>query len=114
MRDVETCCGFGGSFTVKFGISISMADQNQSRQRSGSRLSYFHRPFLPHAFGRICKEQRHRIKTMHIADAGFWLVRMYPKYLHFLIFVYPAFYLQIFSMAYWLVKSEPSVYSYDH
>jgi L-lactate dehydrogenase complex protein LldE len=28
MNDVETCCGFGGSFAVKFeGISIGMADQ---------------------------------------------------------------------------------------
>ena len=28
MKDVETCCGFGGSFAVKFeSISIAMADQ---------------------------------------------------------------------------------------
>jgi len=28
MNDVETCCGFGGSFAVKFeSISIAMADQ---------------------------------------------------------------------------------------
>ena len=36
MNDVETCCGFGGTFAVKFeGISIGMADQKVTNAQIG-------------------------------------------------------------------------------
>ncbi len=70
MKDVETCCGFGGTFAVKFEpISIGMADQKISNAReSGAQciISTDH-SCLMHLDGYI----RHKglpMKTMHIAD----------------------------------------------
>jgi L-lactate dehydrogenase complex protein LldE len=70
MNDVETCCGFGGSFAVKFeSISIGMADQKViNAQATGSKyiISTDH-SCLMHLDGYI----RHKgidMKTMHIAD----------------------------------------------
>ena len=70
MKDVETCCGFGGTFAVKFEpISIGMADQKVSNAReSGAQciISTDH-SCLMHLDGYI----RHKglpMKTMHIAD----------------------------------------------
>lgn len=70
MKDVETCCGFGGTFAVKFEpISIGMADQKVSNAReSGAQciISTDH-SCLMHLDGYI----RHKglpMQTMHIAD----------------------------------------------
>lgn len=70
MKDVETCCGFGGTFAVKFEpISIGMADQKVSNAReTGAQciISTDH-SCLMHLDGYI----RHKglpMKTMHIAD----------------------------------------------
>ncbi|MEP7259002.1 MAG: (Fe-S)-binding protein [Flavitalea sp.] len=70
MNDVETCCGFGGSFAVKFeSISIGMADQKvKNAEATGARyiISTDH-SCLMHLDGYI----RHKgiaLETMHIAD----------------------------------------------
>jgi L-lactate dehydrogenase complex protein LldE len=70
MNDVETCCGFGGTFAVKFeSISIGMADQKVSNAiATGAKyiISTDH-SCLMHIDGYI----RHKgldMKTMHIAD----------------------------------------------
>ena len=70
MNDVETCCGFGGTFAVKFEpISIAMADQKAlNAVATGSKyiVSSDH-SCLMHLDGFI----RHKgldIKTVHIAD----------------------------------------------
>ncbi|MEO5892788.1 MAG: (Fe-S)-binding protein [Ferruginibacter sp.] len=76
MNDVETCCGFGGTFAVKFdGISIGMADQKvtnalatQAEYIISTDLSC-----LMHIDGYI-KGKNLSLKTMHLADvlAGGW------------------------------------------
>jgi L-lactate dehydrogenase complex protein LldE len=70
MNDVETCCGFGGSFAVKFeSISIAMADQkvNHALQTGAEYLISTDLSCLMHLDGYI----RHKnlpLKTLHIAD----------------------------------------------
>jgi L-lactate dehydrogenase complex protein LldE len=70
MEDVETCCGFGGSFAIKFEpISIAMADQkvNHAIKTGAEYLISTDLSCLMHLEGYI----RHRklpLKTMHIAD----------------------------------------------
>jgi L-lactate dehydrogenase complex protein LldE len=70
MNDVETCCGFGGSFAVKFeSISIGMADQKAvNAAATGSQyIISTDISCLMHLDGYI----RHKglnIRTMHIAD----------------------------------------------
>jgi L-lactate dehydrogenase complex protein LldE len=70
MEDVETCCGFGGSFAVKFeSISIAMADQkvNHALKTGAEYLISTDISCLMHLDGYI----RHKnlpLKTMHIAD----------------------------------------------
>jgi L-lactate dehydrogenase complex protein LldE len=70
MEDVETCCGFGGSFAVKFeAISIAMADQkvNHALNTGAEYLISTDISCLMHLDGYI----RHKglsLKTMHIAD----------------------------------------------
>ena len=70
MNDVETCCGFGGSFAVKFeAISIAMADQKVTNAlATGAEyiISTDH-SCLMHLDGYIRKKEL-PIKTMHIAD----------------------------------------------
>jgi len=70
MNDVETCCGFGGSFAVKFNaISIAMADQkvtNALATKADYIISTDH-SCLMHLDGYI-KAKSLPIKTMHIAD----------------------------------------------
>jgi L-lactate dehydrogenase complex protein LldE len=70
MNDVETCCGFGGTFAVKFGaISISMADQKAGHAKStGSEyiISTDH-SCLMHLDGYM-RNKGVAMKTMHIAD----------------------------------------------
>lgn len=70
MNDVETCCGFGGTFAVKFeAISIGMADQKAvNAVATGSQyIVSTDISCLMHLDGYI----RHKglnIRTMHIAD----------------------------------------------
>lgn len=70
MEDVETCCGFGGSFAVKFeSISIAMADQkvNHALATGAEYMISTDISCLMHLDGYI----RHRglpLKTLHIAD----------------------------------------------
>lgn len=70
MADVETCCGFGGSFAVKFEpISVAMADQkvNNALQTGADYIISTDLSCLMHLDGYI----RHKglpIRTMHIAD----------------------------------------------
>ena len=70
MNDVETCCGFGGTFAVKFEpISISMADQKVTNALATGAEYIISTDIscLMHIDGYI----RHKgiaLKTMHIAD----------------------------------------------
>jgi L-lactate dehydrogenase complex protein LldE len=70
MNDVETCCGFGGTFAVKFdAISIGMADQKTTNAlATGAELIIStDLSCLMHLDGYI-KGQNLPLKTMHIAD----------------------------------------------
>lgn len=70
MNDVETCCGFGGSFAVKFeSISIAMADQkvNNALQTGADYIISTDLSCLMHLDGYI-RHKGYSIKTMHIAD----------------------------------------------
>jgi len=70
MKDVETCCGFGGSFAVKFeGISISMADQkiNHAKETGADYIISTDLSCLMHLDG-YAKNKGVPIKAMHIAD----------------------------------------------
>lgn len=76
MNDVETCCGFGGSFAVKFdAISVAMADQkvNNAMATGADYIISTDLSCLMHLDGFI-KGKNLSIKTMHIADvlAGGW------------------------------------------
>jgi L-lactate dehydrogenase complex protein LldE len=70
MEDVETCCGFGGTFAVKFEpISIGMADQ-KLRNALATGAQYIistDLSCLMHLQGYI-NNQGQNIKTLHIAD----------------------------------------------
>lgn len=70
MNDVETCCGFGGSFAVKFeSISIAMADQkvNNALQTGADYIISTDLSCLMHLDGYI-RHKGYSIKAMHIAD----------------------------------------------
>jgi L-lactate dehydrogenase complex protein LldE len=70
MKDNETCCGFGGTFSVKFEpISIAMADQKiQNALDTGAEyIISTDLSCLMQIDGRI-KKQQLPLKTMHIAD----------------------------------------------
>ena len=70
MDDVETCCGFGGTFAVKFEpISIAMADQKITHAlATGAKyLISTDISCLMHLDGYI-KNKGYNIKTLHIAD----------------------------------------------
>jgi L-lactate dehydrogenase complex protein LldE len=70
MNDVETCCGFGGSFAVKFeSISIAMADQkvNNALATGADYIISTDLSCLMHLDGYI-RHKGYAIKTMHIAD----------------------------------------------
>lgn len=70
MQDVETCCGFGGSFAVKFdAISVAMADQklNNAIAAKADYIISTDLSCLMHLDGCI-NEKGLNIKTMHIAD----------------------------------------------
>jgi L-lactate dehydrogenase complex protein LldE len=70
MDETETCCGFGGSFAVKFdAISIAMADQkvNHALATGAEYIISTDLSCLMHLDGYITKKNL-PIKTMHIAD----------------------------------------------
>jgi L-lactate dehydrogenase complex protein LldE len=70
MDDVETCCGFGGSFAVKFEtISIAMADQkvNNALRTGADYIISTDLSCLMHLDGYI-RHKGQPIRTMHIAD----------------------------------------------
>jgi L-lactate dehydrogenase complex protein LldE len=70
MEDNETCCGFGGTFAVKFdAISIAMADQkvNHALATGAEYIISTDLSCLLHIDGYI-KGKQLPIKTMHLAD----------------------------------------------
>jgi L-lactate dehydrogenase complex protein LldE len=70
MEDTETCCGFGGTFAVKFdAISLAMADQkiNHALDTGASHIISTDSSCLMHLQGIIDKKNL-PLKTMHIAD----------------------------------------------
>lgn len=70
LNDVETCCGFGGTFAVKFEpISIAMAEQKvENALATGAEyLISTDLSCLMHLQGYI-KNKNYHLKTMHIAD----------------------------------------------
>jgi L-lactate dehydrogenase complex protein LldE len=70
MNDVETCCGFGGTFAVKFEpISIGMGEQKveNALATGADYLISTDLSCLMHLDGYI-KNKGLRLKTMHIAD----------------------------------------------
>jgi len=70
MEDNETCCGFGGSFAVKFeAISTAMADQkvHHALDTGAEYIISTDMSCLMHLDGYIRKKEL-PIKTMHIAD----------------------------------------------
>jgi len=70
MQDVETCCGFGGTFSVKFeSISVAMADQkvNNALSTGADYLISTDLSCLMHMEGYV-KKKGHQLKVMHLAD----------------------------------------------
>ncbi|HNN30547.1 MAG TPA: (Fe-S)-binding protein [Chitinophagaceae bacterium] len=70
MNDVETCCGFGGTFAVKFeAISIAMADQKITNAEA-TKADYIvstDMSCLMHIDG--CIQHKHKnLKVIHLAD----------------------------------------------
>ena len=70
LNDVETCCGFGGTFAVKFeAISIGMGEQKvENAMATGAEylISTDH-SCLMHLAGYI-KHKGYNLKTLHLAD----------------------------------------------
>lgn len=70
MSETETCCGFGGTFSVKFDtISSAMAEQklNHALQTGASHIISTDLSCLMHLQGVITKKAL-PLTTMHIAD----------------------------------------------
>lgn len=70
MKDVETCCGFGGTFAVKFdAISASMADQkvNNATETGAEYIISTDLSCLMH-IGGYSEKKSLGIKTLHLAD----------------------------------------------
>ena len=70
MNDVETCCGFGGTFSVKFeGISVAMAEQKITNIIATGATSVVSTDCscIMQLSG-IIKEKNLNIKTCHLAD----------------------------------------------
>lgn len=70
MKETETCCGFGGTFAVKFdAISVAMADQkvNNAKETNAQYIISTDMSCLMHLDGYI-KNKGLPIKTVHIAD----------------------------------------------
>lgn len=70
LKDVETCCGFGGTFAVKFeAISVAMGEQkveNALATGADYLISTDH-SCLMHLQGYI-KQKGYTLQTMHLAD----------------------------------------------
>jgi L-lactate dehydrogenase complex protein LldE len=70
MEDVETCCGFGGSFAVKFEpISIAMADQKveHALDTGADYIISTDLSCLMHLDGYI-RHKGYKLSTLHLAD----------------------------------------------
>lgn len=70
MNDVETCCGFGGTFAVKFeAISIGMGEQkvDNALATGAQYLISTDHSCLMHLQGYI-KNKGYELKAMHLAD----------------------------------------------
>jgi L-lactate dehydrogenase complex protein LldE len=70
MNDNETCCGFGGTFAVKFeSISAAMADQkiNNALATGADTIISTDLSCLMQLDGFI-KQKNIQLKTMHVAD----------------------------------------------
>jgi L-lactate dehydrogenase complex protein LldE len=70
MDDVETCCGFGGSFAVKFeAISAAMADQktHHAAQTGAQYVISTDTSCLMHLEG-YAKQQGRPLEMLHLAD----------------------------------------------
>jgi L-lactate dehydrogenase complex protein LldE len=70
MNDVETCCGFGGTFAVKFDtISVAMADQKitNALETGAQYIISTDLSCLMHIDG-VIKNKGLNLKTLHIAD----------------------------------------------
>ena len=70
MQDVETCCGFGGTFAVKFEpISIAMAEQKveHALATDAQYLISTDLSCLMHLQGYI-NNKKYNLRTLHIAD----------------------------------------------
>ena len=70
LEDVETCCGFGGTFSVKFeAISLAMADQKitHALATGAEYLISTDLSCLMHLDGYI-KHKGYQLKTLHLAD----------------------------------------------
>src|SRR5207237_10828551 len=70
MNDVETCCGFGGTFAVKFEpISIAMAEQKveHALATGAEYIISTDLSCLMHLQGYI-NEKGYSLKTLHLAD----------------------------------------------
>jgi L-lactate dehydrogenase complex protein LldE len=70
MNEVETCCGFGGSFAVKFeSISIAMAEQKVENALATGATYLISTDWscLMHLDGYI-KHKGYNIKPLHLAD----------------------------------------------
>lgn len=70
MEDTATCCGFGGTFAVKFEpISVAMADQkvNNAGATGAHYVISTDHSCLMH-FGGYAKQKGHDIQTLHLAD----------------------------------------------
>jgi L-lactate dehydrogenase complex protein LldE len=70
MNDVETCCGFGGTFAVKFeAVSIAMGDQkvNNAVDTQAAYIISTDMSCLMHIDG-VAKNKKSNIKVLHLAD----------------------------------------------
>jgi L-lactate dehydrogenase complex protein LldE len=70
MNESETCCGFGGTFAVKFeAISVAMAEQKvENALATGAHyIVSTDTSCLMHLDAYIRREKK-PIKTMHVAD----------------------------------------------
>ena len=70
MNDVETCCGFGGTFSVKFeGISIAMAEQKLTNIiATGANCVVSTDCSCLMQIGGVIQNKNLPIETLHLAD----------------------------------------------
>ena len=70
MPDNETCCGFGGTFSVKFeSISVAMADQKiKNAQTTGANMIISTDLSCLMQIDGVIRKQGLNMQTMHIAD----------------------------------------------